>query len=119
MPQYFVSYAWHSQAQTGHGCLNVNLDAPWQSYEDTKLVIKYINENIKDAHGFSTTCVVLNWRRYEEAEDSPAQSLLEAVTEWRKEFRPTCPESMYQVDKINESCPELVIKLMDILGWED
>jgi len=122
MTQYFVSYYWQSLKQSGHGSINISLLDPIKGYSDISLIKDWLDENIKDNYGGSSTCIILNWKRYEEstpvAKGDQAQRLLEAVTKWKQLYQPTCGESIYQTDKVNESCPELVEELMNIIGWE-
>jgi hypothetical protein len=45
-------------------------------------------------------------------------SLLWAVCEmWRNRHKPTCPESIQQVDSINLACPDLAEEVCDIIGY--
>lgn len=37
--------------------------------------------------------------------------------EWIKRFHPSCPESIYQVDRVNEVVPELAEEVCAIVGF--
>lgn len=51
----------------------------------------------------------------------PTQKQLErlwsAVESWIKEYEPNCPESLMQVDSINEGLPELAEAVCNIVGF--
>jgi hypothetical protein len=37
---------------------------------------------------------------------------------WRREYKPSCPESLQQVDKVNLACPDLVEDIFNLIGYE-
>ena len=45
--------------------------------------------------------------------------LYDAVVEWRQEYKPTCVESLLQVDRVNESLPDLAEAVLDVVGYHD
>lgn len=50
----------------------------------------------------------MDWNRAEKAE-----LVLHILESWINKHKPQCAESIYQVDGINESLPELVIELCE------
>jgi len=125
MINYFVSYRYYSEKQTGHGMVNVSLIDPISSYEIVQDVTKRLAEGLKDEYGEPVKRVIItNWKRYEE-DQYPAppgdvgRRLYEACEneKWKQQYQPSCGESIYQVDKVNLACPELVEELMDIVGY--
>ena len=43
--------------------------------------------------------------------------LWDAVVAWRDKHDVTCPESLVQVDSVNESLPDLAEAVLDIVGY--
>jgi len=95
-----------------------NLHARGMSQEEAQ---EFFEFNIEGAYMGEHTPMFLTKFEFEEtpvAKGDQAQRLLEAVAKWKQLYQPTCGESIYQTDKVNESCPELVEELMNIIGWE-
>jgi hypothetical protein len=44
-----------------------------------------------------------------------AEAALQAIEAWLMEEKPSCAESVYQVDSVNQAAPELVATLCDIV----
>lgn len=119
MIQYFISYRYYSALQEGFGCLDLDLSEPIRGFEDLKNITEYIKDNLKDENGSPIKkATILNWKRFEnDASLNPEQSVLEIIRKWRDFYEPTCAESLYQVDRINENLPELVESLLNIVGY--
>lgn len=43
--------------------------------------------------------------------------LLELCKKWREKYKPSCAESVYQVDEINLALPELAEEIFELIGW--
>ncbi len=53
-------------------------------------------------------------------DDFQRDKIVNAIIDYIQEHEISCPESIYQRDKIWETAPELVEKLADIVGyWKD
>lgn len=45
------------------------------------------------------------------------ETLWKTVQAWVTKVQPSCSESCYQMDSVNEECPELAIQVCDIVGY--
>ena len=45
------------------------------------------------------------------------RELWDAVTEWIALYQPSCEESIYQVDKVQEGLPELGGRVCEVVGY--
>lgn len=49
--------------------------------------------------------------------DDPNARVAQAVKNWVQKYQPSCAESIYQVDRIQEGLHELAEQVCDIVGY--
>lgn len=64
MIKYFVAYSFHSEKQSGNGCIEITLESKVSSYDDIKAIINYLNDTVKDNYGEDCKCAVLNYKEF-------------------------------------------------------
>jgi hypothetical protein len=87
----------------------------------------YSDEELKDACDIfikgqlSTPDSILKFEYIEETEDGPtAEQLIKLWNTCRKfvdEYKPSCPESICQVDEISLACGDFVEEICDCVGY--
>jgi hypothetical protein len=64
---YFVSYAYFSTKQSGFGAIEMLLTNKIKKYSDIKLIVEFLNKEIRDGDGNNCDCVVQNYIRLKTA----------------------------------------------------
>ena len=97
------------------------LDLDLDGYEDEEERKKACDVFIEEQLDFSASSV--KFTRLEDSDGGP--SLEQFVKLWNickgfvNKYKPTCPESINQVDEINLACSDLVEEICECVGYYD
>jgi hypothetical protein len=76
---------------------------------------------IKEQLDFSASSVLV--KPLEETKDGPTigqlSNLWNVCRKFVNEYKPSCPESIYQVDRISLACEDFVTEICDCVGYYD
>jgi len=90
-------------------------------YDSEDEVKEACDEFIKEQLDFSASSV--HAKHLEETEDGPTvdqlSNLWNTCRKFIKKYKPLCPESIYQVDRISLACEEFVEEICNCVGYYD
>lgn len=58
---YFVSYNWFSDKQTGSGSIKITFSGEINDYQDITIIKEHIDNITQDDHGNKIRCVIMNY----------------------------------------------------------